>query len=41
MVMKKRNLIRIDLSGCKNWKEAQRVFEAISSGRVKIKVEKI
>ena len=39
--MKKRNLIKIDLSGCKNWKEAQKIIEVISSGRVKIKVEKL
>jgi hypothetical protein len=41
MVMKKRNLIKIDLSGCKNWKEAQKVIEVIASSRVKIKIEKI
>jgi hypothetical protein len=41
MVMKKRNIIKIDLSGCKNWKEAQKVIELVSSGRVKIKVEKL
>ena len=39
--MKKRNIIKIDLSGCKNWKEAQKIIEVISSGRVKIKVEKL
>ena len=39
--MKKRNIIRIDLSGCKNWNEAQKVIEVISLGRVKINVEKV
>ena len=39
--MKKRNVIKIDLSECKNWKEAQKVIELVSSGRVKIKVEKL
>ena len=39
--MKKRNIIKIDLSGCKNWNEAQKVIEVISLGRVKIKVEKL
>lgn len=39
--MKKRNVIKIDLSRCKNWKEAQKVIELVSSGRVKIKVEKL
>jgi len=39
--MKKRNIIKIDLSGCKNWNEARKVIELITSGKVKIKVEKI
>ena len=39
--MKKRNVIKINLSGYKNWKEAQKVIELVSSGRVKIKVEKL
>lgn len=39
--MKKRNVIKIDLNGCKNWKEAQKVIELVSSGRVKIKVDKL
>jgi hypothetical protein len=39
--MKKRNVIKINLSGCKNWKEAQKVIEVITSSRVKIKVEKL
>lgn len=40
-LMKKRNIIKIDLSGCKNWNEAQKVIELVTSGKVKIKVEKI
>jgi len=39
--MKKRNIIKIDLSGCKNMKEAEKVIELIVSGKVKIKVEKL
>jgi hypothetical protein len=38
---KKRNIIQIDLSGCKNWNECMKVIELISSGKVKIKIEKI
>jgi hypothetical protein len=41
MVMKKRNIIKINLSGCKNWKEAQKIIEVISLGRVQIKIEKL
>ena len=37
--MKKRK-IKIDLSGC-TWNEAQKVIELVSSGKVKIKVEKL
>ena len=40
-IKKNRNLIRIDLSGCKNWNEAQKVIELVTSGKVKIKIEKI
>jgi len=39
--MKKRNIIKIDLSGCKNWNEARKVIELITSGKVKIKVGKL
>ena len=39
--MNKRNIIKIDLSGCKNWNEAQKVIELVSSGKVKITVEKL
>ena len=37
----KRNLITIDLSGCKNWNECQKVIELVTSGRVKIKSTKL
>ena len=37
--MKKQNIIKIDLSGCKNWNEAQKVIELVSSGKVKIKIK--
>ena len=40
-VMKNRNIIQIDLSGCKNWNEAQKVIELVTSGKVKIKIKKI
>ena len=36
--MNKRNIIKIDLSGCKNWNEAQKVIELVSSGKVKITI---
>jgi len=39
--MKKRNIIKIDLDGCKNWKECQKTIELITSGKVKIKIEKL
>jgi hypothetical protein len=38
---KKRNLITIDLSGCKNWKECQKVIEMVDSGKIKINVTPI
>lgn len=41
MKNKKRNLITIDLSGCKNWDECQKVMDSITSGRVKINVKEI
>lgn len=40
-MVKKQNIITIDLSGCKNWNEAQKVVELVSSGKVKITVEKL
>lgn len=39
--MKKKNIIKIDLSGCKNWNECAKVIELVSSGKVKITVEKL
>ena len=39
--MKKRNLINVDLSNCKNWNECQKVMNLITSGKVKIKIEKL
>ena len=39
--MKQKNIIKIDVSGCKNWNEAQKVIELVTSGKVKIKVEKL
>ena len=38
--MKKKKIINIDLSGCKNWRECEKVVELISSGKVKIVIEK-
>ena len=34
--MSKRNIIKIDLSGCKNGKECEKVIGLITSGKVKI-----
>ena len=39
MKKKKRNTIIIDVSGCKNMNEVNKVIELISSRRVKITVE--
>jgi hypothetical protein len=39
--MKKRNIIKIDLRGCKNWKECEKAIELITSGKVKITVDKL
>jgi hypothetical protein len=38
--MNKRDIIKVDLSNCKNWKECEKVIEMITSGRVKIEIEK-
>ena len=38
--MKKKNIIKVNLSNCKNWKECEKVIELITSGKVKITVEK-
>lgn len=32
----KKNLITVDLSGCKNWNECMKVIDMITSGKVKI-----
>jgi hypothetical protein len=37
----KKDIIKIDLSGCKNWKECEKAIELITSGKVKITVEKL
>ena len=34
----RQNIIKIDLSGCKNWNECVKVIELITSGKVKITV---
>ena len=39
--MKKRNLINVDLSNCKNWNECQKVMNLITNGSVKITTKKI
>ncbi len=38
--MSKKKIINIDLTGCKNWRECEKVIELISSGKVKITIEK-
>jgi hypothetical protein len=38
---KKKNIINIDLSGCKNWKECMKAIDMISSGKIQITIEKI
>jgi hypothetical protein len=38
--MNKRDIIKVDLSNCKNWRECEKVIEMITSGRVKIEIEK-
>jgi len=38
--MNKRDIIKVDLSDCKNWKECEKVIEMITSGKIKIKIEK-
>ena len=39
--IKQRSLITVNLSDCKNWKECMKVMDSITSGRVKINVDKI
>jgi hypothetical protein len=41
MNKKKRNLITVDLSGCKTWNECMKVMELITSGKVKLNVTTI
>ena len=41
MKNKKRNLITVDLSSGKDWKECQKVIELITSGRVKLNTTQI
>lgn len=36
--MKNKNIIKIDLSGCKNWGECEKIIQLITSGKVKITV---
>ena len=36
--VKKRQLIQVDLSGCKNMKECMKVIDMVTSGKVKITV---
>ena len=38
MESKKRNIINIDLSGCKNMKECTKAIDMISSGKIKITI---
>ena len=38
---KKKNIINIDLSGCKNMKECMKAIDMISSGKIQITIEKI
>ena len=37
----KQNIIQIDLSGCKNWNECEKVIGMITSGKIKIKTNTI
>jgi hypothetical protein len=41
MKNKKRNLITVDLSSCKDWKECQKVIDLITSGRVNLNTTQI
>jgi hypothetical protein len=41
MKNKKRNLITINLSDCKNWNECQKVIDSIISNPIKISVKQI
>ena len=39
MKIKKRKLIKIDVSGCKNMKEVSRIIAYVTTGKLKITVE--
>ena len=41
MKNKKKNIINVDLSGCKNMKECMKAIDMISSGKIQITIEKI
>jgi hypothetical protein len=36
---KRKNIVKIDLSGCKNMKECAKAIDMISSGKIKITIE--
>ena len=36
---KRKNIIKIDLSGCKNLKECMKAIDMISSGKIQITIE--
>ena len=36
---KMRNVIKVDLSGCKNMKECTKAIDMISSGKIRITIE--
>jgi hypothetical protein len=38
---KKKNIINVDLSGCKNMKECMKAIDMISPGKIQITIEKI
>jgi hypothetical protein len=41
MKNKNRKLIKIDVSGCKNMKEINRIIEYITTGKLKITIENL
>jgi hypothetical protein len=41
MENKKKNIININLSGCKNMKECMKAIDMILSGKIQITIEKI
>jgi len=38
---KRKNIIEVDLSGCKNMKECAQAIELIASGKIKITIKKL